>query len=147
MCNTNDFNIDAMVLADALGDDVSDGVVEFAAMDVGHGDFGREDLFFVDGEGLTSHITNLTEIAAEREDPWNEYPAVKPDTSDVEPYSSKRLIVESNRGVDVASYHQLPRGWVFQDRSGDDEGMYGRHDEPYTVYRWMELPEGKCEKE
>lgn len=146
MCNTNDFNIDAMVLADALGDDVSDGVVAFAAMDVGHGDFGREDLFFVDGEGLTSRITNLTEIAAEREDPWNEYPAVKPDTSNWTNDAGK-FIVESNRGVDIAFYHCYPSGWVFQDRSGDDEGMYGGHDEPYTVYRWMELPEGKCEKE
>ena len=146
MCNTNDFNIDAMVLADALGDDVSDGVVAFAAMDVGHGDFGREDLFFVDGEGLTSHIINLTEIAAEREDPWNEYPAVKPDTSNWTS-DSGQFIVESNRGIDVAYYHCAYIDWSFQDRSGDSEGMYGMHDEPYTVYRWMELPEGKCEKE
>ena len=119
MCNTNDFNIDEIALSEF-------GEVTF---------FGDE------------QIENLTEIAVIREDPWNEYPEVKPDTSNVEPYSSKRLIVESNRGVDVASYHQYPSGWVFQDRSGADEGMYGGHDEPYTVYRWMELPEGKCEKE
>lgn len=99
---------------------------------------------WIDHEEL---IENLTEIAAVREDPWNEYPEVKPDTTGIEPFRSKRLIVESNRGVDVASYHKYPSGWVFQDTCGDDEGRRGVYDEPYTVYRWMEMPEGKCEKE
>lgn len=74
---------------------------------------------------------------------WNEYPAVRPDVSGLGVWDSKKFIVESNRGVDVATYHQLPRGWCFQTAHGDDEGMRGYGKEPYEVYRWMELPEGK----
>ena len=70
---------------------------------------------------------------------WKEYPEHKPDTSDIPPFRSKKFIVESNRGVSVATYHEYPRGWVFQDvTTNDDEGMMG-----YEVYRWMEFPNGK----
>ncbi|AGG58245.1 hypothetical protein VPDG_00084 [Vibrio phage henriette 12B8] len=75
---------------------------------------------------------------------WNEYPAVRPDVRKLDVYEIKKLIVESNRGVDVAIYHMMLNGeWCFQTAHGDDEGMRGYGDEPYEVYRWMELPEGK----
>ncbi len=109
--------------------------------DIALSEFGE--VVWKDHEGL---FENLTEIAAIREDPWNEYPEVKPDTSNWT-NDAGQFIVESNRGIDVAYYHCAYIDWSFQDRSGDSEGMYGMHDEPYKVYRWMELPEGKCEKE
>lgn len=56
-----------------------------------------------------------------------------------------RYIVEGSRGVCLAHYHQRLDGtWVFQDAvTGDDEGMRGYCDEPFSVERWMPLPKGK----
>lgn len=143
----NEFNIDeAAIVSDALGDDVSDGVVAFAVQEFGKPE--TTTLYYPEGVSTIQDSgtpLNLTEIAEKFEDPWNEYPEVLPDVSGLGMFEGKKLIVESNRGVDVATYHQKMNGsWCFQTSGGDDEGMIGYGTEPYKVYRWMELPKGKC---
>lgn len=100
----------------------------------------------ISGLDLVSGIRATTpqerEIMIVHHDKWNECMG----DGSILPESKKaNYIVESNRGVSVAAYHQrLDGAWVFQDiQSGDDEGMIGWGDAPYEVYRWMPLPKGK----
>lgn len=94
------------------------------------------------GTGIRATTTEEREAMIVHHDNWNECMGDSPILPEAK---EDRYLVEGSRGVCLAYYHQrLDGAWVFQDAvTGDDEGMRGYCDEPFSVERWMPLPKGK----
>lgn len=59
------------------------------------------------------------------------------------PVMQGKYLASTNRGIRMVVLHSYPRiPAIFQDlNTGDDEGMTGWYDEPFTVTHWAHLPE------
>ncbi len=59
------------------------------------------------------------------------------------PVMQGEYLASTNRGIRMVVLHSYPRvPAIFQDlNTGDDEGMTGWYDDPFTVTHWAHMPE------